>query len=76
MLMIKLIKTNISKVKFLWKTKPRSLSEKSEENNNTIQDKVNSIEDYENEVDMEISSQTEAKDEKAFIRKLLFEREC
>ena len=55
--MIKLIKTNISKVK--------SLSEKSEQNNNTIQYKVNSIEDKENEVDMEVSSQIEAKDEKA-----------
>ena len=29
------------------------------------QDKVNSIEDKENEVDMEVSSQIEAKDEKA-----------
>ena len=55
--MIKLIKTNINKVK--------SLSEKSEQNNNTIQYKVNSIEDKENEVDMEVSSQIEAKDEKA-----------
>ena len=54
--MIKLIKTNISKVK--------SLSEKSEQNNNTIQYKVNSIEDRENEVDMKISSQIEAKDQK------------
>ena len=57
MLMIKLIKTNISKVK--------SLSEKSEQNNNTIQYKVNSIEDKQNEVDMEVSSQIETKDEKA-----------
>ena len=56
--MIKLIKTNISKVK--------SLSEKSEQNNNTIQYKVNSIEDKENEVDMEVSSQTEAKEEKTW----------
>ena len=57
MLMIKLIKTNISKVK--------SLSEKSEQNNNTIQYKVNSIEDKENEVDKKLSSLIEAKDEKA-----------
>ena len=55
--MIKLIKTNISKVK--------SLSEKSEQNNNTIQYKVNSIEDKENEVDKKLSSLIEAKDEKA-----------
>ena len=34
------------KSKTLWKTKPKSLiSKKSEQNNNTIQDKVNSIED-------------------------------
>ena len=52
--MIKLIKTNISKVKFYGK-QPKSLSEKSEQNNNTIQDKVNSIEDKENEVYMESS---------------------
>ena len=51
--------------KILWKTKPKSLSEKSEQNNNTIQDKVNSIEDKENEVDMEVSSQIETKDNKA-----------
>ena len=57
MLMIKLIKTNISKVK--------SLSEKSEQNNNTIQYKVNSIEDKENEMDMEVSSQIEEQEEKA-----------
>ena len=55
--MIKLIKTNISKVK--------SLSEKSEQNNNTIQYKVNSIEDKENEMDMEVSSQIEEQEEKA-----------
>ena len=65
MLMIKLIKTNISKSKILWKAKPKSLSGKSEQNNNTIQYKVNSIEDKQNEVDMEVSSQIEAKDEKA-----------
>ena len=51
--------------KILWKTKPNSLSEKSEQNNITIQNKVNSIEDKENEVDMEVSSQIEAKDKKA-----------
>ena len=51
--------------KILWKTKPKSFSEKSEQNDNTIQYKVNSIEDKENEVDMEVSSQIEAKDEKA-----------
>ena len=55
--MIKLIKTNISKVK--------SLSEKSEQNNNTIQYKVNSIEDKENEMDMEVSPQIEEQEEKA-----------
>ena len=55
--MIRLIKTNISKVK--------SLSEKSEQNNNTIQYKVNSIEDKENEMDMEVSSQIEEQEEKA-----------
>ena len=55
--MIKLIKTNISKVK--------SLSEKSEQNNDTIQYKVNSIEDKENEMDMEVSSQIEEQEEKA-----------
>ena len=55
--MIKLIKTNISKLK--------SLSEKSEQNNNTIQYKVNSIEDKENEMDMEVSSQIEEQEEKA-----------
>ena len=31
--------------KILWKTKPKSLPKKSEQNNNIIQDKVNSIED-------------------------------
>ena len=41
--------------KILWKTKPKSFSEKSEQNDNTIQYKVNSIEDKENEVDMEVS---------------------
>ena len=55
--MIRLIKTNISKVK--------SLSEKSEQNNDTIQYKVNSIEDKENEMDMEVSSQIEEQEEKA-----------
>ena len=46
-------------------TKPKSFYEKSEQNDNTIQYKVNSVEDKENEVDMEVSSQIEAKDEKA-----------
>ena len=46
-------------------TKPKSFYEKSEQNDNTIQYKVNSIEDKENEVDMEVSSQIEAKDEEA-----------
>ena len=58
-------KNKYKQSKILWKTKPNSLSGKSEQNNNTIQYKVNSIEDKENEVDMEVSSQIEAKDEKA-----------
>ena len=66
MLMIKLIKTNISKVKFHGK-QSQSLSPKNlSKINNTIQYKVNSTEDKENEVDMEVSSQTEAKDEKTW----------
>ena len=64
-MLIKLIKTNVSKKKILPKRKPKSLSEKSEQNNNTIQDKVKSIENKENEVDMGVSAQIEAKDEKA-----------
>ena len=62
--MIKLIK-KYKQSKILWKTKPKCLSEKSEKYNNTIQDKVNNKEDKENEVDMEVASQIEAKDEKA-----------
>ena len=61
----KVNKNKYNQTKILWKTEPKSLSEKSEKNSNTIQDKVNSIEDKENEVDMEVSSQIEAKDEKA-----------
>ena len=61
----KVDKNKYKQSKILWKTKPNSLSEKTEQNNNIIQDKVNSIEDKENEVDMEVSSQIEAKDEKA-----------
>ena len=60
----KVDKNKYKQSKILWKTKPKSLSEKSEQNNNTIQDKVNSIEDKENEVYME-SSQIQTKDEKA-----------
>ena len=51
----KVDKNKYKQSKILWKTKPKSLSEKSEQNNNTIQDKVNSIEEKENEVDMEVS---------------------
>ena len=47
----KVDKNKYKQSKILWKTKPKSLSEKSEQNNNTIQDKVNSIEEKENEVD-------------------------
>ena len=54
-------KNKYKQSKILWKTKPKSLSEKSEQNNNPIQYKVNSIEDKENKV----SSQIKAKDEKA-----------
>ena len=50
----KVDKNKYKQSKILWKTKPKSLSEKSEQNNNTIQDKVNSIEEKENEVDMEV----------------------
>ena len=62
--MIKLIK-KYKQSKISWKTKPKCLSKKSEKYNNTIQDKVNSKEDKENEVDMEVASQIEAKDVKA-----------
>ena len=58
-------KNKYKQSKILWKAKPKSLSGKSGQNNNIIQYKVNSIEDKENEVDMEVSSQIEAKDEKA-----------
>ena len=61
----KVDKNKYKQSKILWKTKPKSLSEKSEQNNNTIQDRVNSIEVKENEVDKEVSSQIEAKDDKA-----------
>ena len=52
-------------IKILWKTKPKSFSERSEQNDSTIQYKVNSIEDRENEVDMEVPSLIEAKHEEA-----------
>ena len=58
-------KNKYKQSKILWKAKPKSFSEKSEQNNNTILDKVNSVEDKENEVDVEVSSEIEAKDEKA-----------
>ena len=61
----KVDKNKYKQSKILNKTKPKSFYEKSEQNDNTIQYKVNSIEDKENEVDMEVSSQIEAKDEKA-----------
>ena len=61
----KVDKNKYKQSKILWKTKPKSLSEKSEQNNNTIQYKVNSIEDRENEVDMEVPSLIEAKHEEA-----------
>ena len=61
----KIDKSKSKQSKILWKTKPKSISEKSEQSNNTIQDKINSIEDKENEVDMEVSSQMKAKDEEA-----------
>ena len=60
----KVDKNKYMQSKILWKTKPKSLSEKSDQNNNTIQGKVNNIQNKENEVDMEVSSQIEAKDEK------------
>ena len=68
MLIIKLIKTNISRVKFYGKQN-QNLFQKNlikiitPSKVNSI--KVNSIENKENEVDMEVSSQIEAKDEKA-----------
>ena len=61
----KVYKNKYKQSKILWKTKSKSLTEKSVQNNNTIQDKVNSIENKENEVDMEVWSQIEAKDKKA-----------
>ena len=61
----KVDKKKYKQSKILWKTKPKSLSEKSEQNNITIQNKVNGFEDKENEVDMEVSSQIEATDKKA-----------
>ena len=60
----KVDKNKFKQSKILWKRKPKSLSEKSEQNNNTVQDKVNSIECKENEVDMGVSSQIGAKDVK------------
>ena len=48
-------KNKYKQSKILWKAKPKSLSGKSGQNNNIIQYKVNSIEDKENEVDMEVS---------------------
>ena len=61
----KVDKNKYKQSKTLWKTKRKSFSKKSEQNDNTIQYKVNSIEDKENEVDMEVSSQIEAKDKEA-----------
>ena len=61
----KVDKSKCKQSKILWKIKPKSFSKKSEQNDNTIQYKVNSIEDKENEVDMEVSSQIEAKDKEA-----------
>ena len=57
----KVDKNKYRQSKILWKTKPKPVSEKSEQNNNSIQCKVNSIEDK----DSKVSSQIEAKDEKA-----------
>ena len=61
----KVDKNKYKKSEILWKTKPKSFSGKSEQNNNTIQYKVNSIEEKESEVEKKVSSQIEAKDEKA-----------
>ena len=61
----KVDKNKYKQSKTLWKIKRKSFSKKSEQNDNTIQYKVNSIEDKENEVDMEVSSQIEAKDKEA-----------
>ena len=61
----KVDKNKYKQSKILWKIKQKSFSKKSEQNDNTIQYKVNSIEDKENEVDMEVSSQIEAKDKEA-----------
>ena len=47
-------KNKYKQSKILWKTKPKSISEKSEQNNNSIQYKVNSIEDNENKVSSQI----------------------
>ena len=44
----KVDKSKYKQSKFLWKIKPKSFSKKSEQNDNTIQYKVNSIEDKEN----------------------------
>ena len=61
----KVDKNKYKQSKTLWKIKRKSFSKKSEQNDNTIQYKVISIEDKENEVDMEVSSQIEAKDKEA-----------
>ena len=61
----KVDKNKYKQSKILWKIKRKSFSKKSEQNDSTIQYKVNSIEDKENEVDMEVSSQIEAKDKEA-----------
>ena len=61
----KVDKNKYKQSKILWKIKRKPFSKKSEQNDNTIQYKVNSIEDKENEVDMEVSSQIEAKDKEA-----------
>ena len=50
----KVDKNKYKQSKILWKTKPKSLSEKSEQNNITIQNKVNGLENKENEADMEV----------------------
>ena len=44
----KVDKNKYKQSKILWKIKPKSFSKKSEQNDNTIQYKVNSIEDKEN----------------------------
>ena len=50
----KVDKNKYKQSKILSKKPPKSLSKKSERNNSAIQDKVNSIEDIENEVDLEV----------------------